>query len=974
MASVSNSLYDNNMNVNKSDLVIISLNMHGYNQGVVTIKELIGHGFPDLLMLQEHWLTPTNLVRFDEFLPGYFKFGSSAMENRVAMGPLYGRPFGGMMMLIKNSLYQVTECVYLAERCVIIRIANILCINVYFPCVGTPDRLLILQDLIADINSWIDNFPTCTVLLGGDFNIDLDSNADISLYVNDFIDQRGLTRCDKIMPRLMNYTFYDEPNDHRSYIDYFMISDVKDVVRFEVLDPDINPSDHLPIRVTCQCDLNMTCDKAIQDGVDSDLSIIQMRWDHADLTSYYFNTLLHLQPLFVQVNNIENRGFDRPIDDIIWELDNIYMNIVNALNNSAVGVVPLHKKGFYKYWWCQTLDCLKESAIKSCQLWKTAGKPRSGHIFQSYQAEKLAYKRRIRQGQREEAENYTNELHDALIQKSGKTFWNCWKSKFNNNNNKKHLIQVDGSVDSNIIANNFANYFEQACSNFSIERSSELRQLYTEKRAVYQGLPYTDELQFDVNLLDNVVSNLKRGKAAGLDKLNVEHLQNSHPILICILTKLFNLFMHYGHVPPSFGESYTVPLVKDNAAQCKVLTTKDFRGISISPVISKAFEYCILDRYKKYLVTSDNQFGFKKKLSCAHAIYSVRSVVDHYVAGGSTVNICAIDLSKAFDKTNHHGLFIKLMNRNIPLRLLVILETWLSNCFTCVKWGTKISRFFQLNAGVRQGGVLSPYLFALYIDDIVSKVNTLSVGCKILSCNMSIFMYADDILLVAPSIHGLQILLDVCENELTWLDMRINANKSVCLRIGPRFNATCAKLVTTNGQKIEWATTCRYLGVFIKSSRTFRCTFDHARKKFYRAFNAIYGKIGNVASEEVIIKLITSKCMPILTYGLQACPINNRERKSLDFSVNRIFMKMFKTSSSMIIEECQAFLGFLPIRLLIDIYKANFLGELCDSPNFICSDILKLFASMELIQICNKYSVTNYRQIKTKIYSTFFGT
>jgi len=93
----------------------------------------------------------------------------------------------------------------------------------------------------------------------------------------------------------------------------------------------------------------------------------------------------------------------------------------------------------------------------------------------------------------------------------------------------------------------------------------------------------------------------------------------------------------------------------------KSVSVDDFRGISISSVISKVFEHCILDRYGGFLISSDNQFGFKKKSSCTHAIYTLRSVVDYYVNNGSTVNICALDISKAFDKMNHHGLFLKLM-------------------------------------------------------------------------------------------------------------------------------------------------------------------------------------------------------------------------------------------------------------------------------------------------------------------------
>ena len=80
---------------------------------------------------------------------------------------------------------------------------------------------------------------------------------------------------------------------------------------------------------------------------------------------------------------------------------------------------------------------------------------------------------------------------------------------------------------------------------------------------------------------------------------------------------------------------------------------------------------CIRDRFKR--------------LGCRDAVYTFRCVVDYYVSCGSTVNVEALDLSKAFDKMNHHGLFIKLMERRIPDNLLRLLENWFSPGVTCVK-------------------------------------------------------------------------------------------------------------------------------------------------------------------------------------------------------------------------------------------------------------------------------------------------
>jgi len=172
----------------------------------------------------------------------------------------------------------------------------------------------------------------------------------------------------------------------------------------------------------------------------------------------------------------------------------------------------------------------------------------------------------------------------------------------------------------------------------------------------------------------------------------------------------------------------------------QALSVQDFRGISISPVVSKIFEHAILIRFADYFTTSDYQFGFKKNLSCSHAIYCVRNVVDRYVNNGSTVNICTVDLSKAFDRMNHFVLFIKLMERRLPLQLLNIFVLWFSMSKTCVRWGSYDSHFIKLAAGVRQGGVLSPYFFAIFVDDIVNKIVESNAGCYFRNICMSIFV------------------------------------------------------------------------------------------------------------------------------------------------------------------------------------------------------------------------------------------
>lgn len=939
----------NNSLQQQYSLSVVSYNMHGFNQGFSTVRDLAASTAPDVFLLQEHWLTPTNLTKFELF-NDYFAFGSSAMHT-ACESIVRGRPFGGLMILVKNCLRNNTQTIYSAERCVILKIFDYVIINVYLPCVGTPDRLLILDDVFSDISNHIDSFSDCTFLLGGDFNCDLDKVDAAALLINNFLTgNRLIARCDVSVGCKGYYTYINETSNRRSCIDYFVISDASKIVSFNIFDEGSNLSDHMPIIVNVICDNVVKPIGKDRNSSSSEAAQTFLRWDHADLVAYYQLTGVHLQALLQELNNHDTGPVDAIYnDDFKSVINSIYNRTVDSLRNCANLTVPHRTKAFYKFWWNEELDCLKQQSIDDHKLWKAVGKPRQGQIFDKCRTSKLLYKQRIREYQRHETNSYSNELHEALLAKNGPRFWQCWRSKFNCN--KTRVGQVDGLVNDTDIVHSFENYFAAASSKLTVTGSQNLKQVYDCKRLNYFGTPHLAEFDFDVELVEKVVHNMKRGKAAGLDCFTVEHILHSHPAIYLLLNKIFNLLIQYQFVPDEFGRSYTVPIPKGNTTS-KSLSVDDFRGISISPVISKIFEGCVLDRYGHFLVTSDNQFGFKKKLGCSHAIYSVRCAVNHYTERGSTVNLCALDLSKAFDKMNHNGLFIKLMDRMIPNNLLKLLEFWYAACITCVRWGNIYSCFFKLECGVRQGGVLSPHMFACYIDDIVKSLQRSGLGCHIRHFPVCIFLYADDIILLSPSVGALQEMVFTCERELAWLDMALNAKKSTCIRFGPRYDSACAPLVTVNGHQLDWVKTCRYLGVFFMASTKFKCSFDCAKKSYYRSFNSVFGKIGRSASEELTVKLMQTKCLPVILYGLDACPVNSADKHSLDFVLTRSLMKIFMTGSNLVICEIRRSFNIKLFSESVLDRKMRFLSRFIESSNSICH-LLSSVASAELVELSN---------------------
>ena len=125
---------------------------------------------------------------------------------------------------------------------------------------------------------------------------------------------------------------------------------------------------------------------------------------------------------------------------------------------------------------------------------------------------------------------------------------------------------------------------------------------------------------------------------------------------------------------------------------------------------------------------------------------------------------------------------------------------------------------------------------------------------------------------------------------------------------------------------LMWSrTSIKYLGVNIIASSGFACSLDNAKRNFYRAFNAVYGKVGGIASEEVLLHLFQSKCMPLLLYGSEVCPLKKSQLRSVDYVITNCFMKVFKTRSKDIVLECMAYFNFPAFEILVETRRCKFL-------------------------------------------------
>lgn len=196
-------------------------------------------------------------------------------------------------------------------------------------------------------------------------------------------------------------------------------------------------------------------------------------------------------------------------------------------------------------------------------------------------------------------------------------------------------------------------------------------------------------------------------------------------------------------------------------------------------------------------------------------------------------------------------------------------------------------------AGVRQGGILSPILFNLYVDDLIVALKQNGEGCHVLNCFVGCIMYADDLMLLSPSVAGLQNMLNICSDYGDRYDIVFNATKTVSVAIGPRSRNSSANVsVSIGNQPIQWVEQFKYLGVTFNTKCALIVDVLNIKRRFYAALNSLLAGC-RATVEPVKVQLVISFCLPLLTYCIGALELSNGAVSELAICWNDAFRKIF---------------------------------------------------------------------------------
>ena len=367
---------------------------------------------------------------------------------------------------------------------------------------------------------------------------------------------------------------------------------------------------------------------------------------------------------------------------------------------------------------------------------------------------------------------------------------------------------IDGVVGEKEVSNHWRNHYKQ------VYNSVPKKGAY-----VHPNFDSHDNPVITAEEVAIAIKAQKNDKAIGPDGVSAEHIKYCSPIINEILANLFTMILSHGIIPQKMLSAIIKPIIKDSKG--KLNCGSNYRPIAVSTIFSKILETVFLNRIKPMLESSDNQFGFKENLGTDSCIFVLKEAIAKLSNANSNVFISFLDASKAFDRVEHYTLFKKLEKRGIPSPILRVLSYWYEQQTSTVAWGNSFSEPFSCGNGVKQGGVLSPYFFNVYTDDLSRELNREAVGCEISGQKINHLCYADDITLISPSPSGLKRLLKVCEKYAIEHEILFNPIKSKVMIFRSRdYRNAVFPEFHLNDQQISLCKQTKYLGHIICDDRS----------------------------------------------------------------------------------------------------------------------------------------------------------
>ena len=914
------------------EINIISLNANNFKANSEYIKEITQKNH--IIYLNELWLHQHEEKLIKDILPVNKKLHfKSAMDDSYKQG----RPFGGQAWIIDDSLpaYSVN---FMNNNISALTISTpqfneLKLIGVYLPhfngdvirATEFSSLLKIAETILREAH--INRQPS---ICFGDFNADPNrytSNTNDDDLRN-FLAKPSSTLISHLFTQPHPHTYSNIKNSAR--IDHIICNEsaLKIINKCNTIEDAINTSDHLAVTLTI-----------------TDHSLPKKVMKSATNTcpeSYYAIKLLSNNEIALEYNKSIEHDLTTSLNANAHTISNpsgvesLYKLLINTIKRAANATLlrtTTHQR-LPQVAWNQELTEMKKH-VKSIRI------ERNNCFCQECQDQYKQSKRLYRQMQRQNHYQQTILVQQNICSLASKRNKNeCWEYIAKVRNNWTSLPTPDIPIA--ILISHYETQFqivEHHDSNRNTLINDHLKNLLvdSENRHDNSALFTVDQLKVVIKHLNPTTG----FDSDGINSILIKHIRAESFLLL--LTHLFNKMVELNYIPVGLNHSQIVPILK-NATETTSL--KNIRPISISNALAQIFEAMLLNANPRLNNVEINQFGFRKNSSCNHAIFALKETIANYIEKQSNCYVAFLDAEKAFDKVWRRALYTKIHSRMLPQHWRALV-TYYESSTANIKLCNEKSEMFKINCGVKQGGILSPTLFSIYMNDLIKEIIKSNTGAICGSANTSILAYADDLALITQSHISMQELLNTCSRFGDHWCIKFNSNKSKVMRFearkkhfkSPREDGKCKLYL--GGEELEMVNSFKYLGLEIthnlKDDLTIINNFKKISKAVYSLSYLGLGRSNTNMNSNTLSFLYKSLCLPKGIYALENMSLSEKTINKGEVLQNNIIRNLFKLGKYCHMTNILKSLKILNFRDLITKTKINFVEHL--NKNIICKQI-----------------------------------
>ena len=562
--------------------------------------------------------------------------------------------------------------------------------------------------------------------------------------------------------------------------------------------------------------------------------------------------------MFKRLSNEYTKGIR--VDD--YNVNRATTSFNRGVLRAASETIPRGARKNYRPYWTEELQELEDEVSRTREEVEKDPTPQNNIALKACTAK---YRKVYSQAARKSWKEKTEKLN---LDRDGNKLWKLTKA-LNNEDTRSGPVTIEQDqeiVTGRKAANVFIDTYEEISSILVPEdRKQHVHEEIKNQKGKQDQPDYMDQ-PFSIKEFEEALITLKTKKSPGPDKVTNEMLGHLGSKAKSKLLALYNNSWKTGHVPQSWREADMVPIYKKGKDR---VNAESYRPISLTSCVGKLLERMINTRLvwhlEKNKIITPEQAGFRQHHSTEDQVaYIAQKIEDGFQDKQHTLTVW-IDMEKAFDKVWKDGLRLKLHKSGVTGRMYQWISQYMNNRKARVHVNGSYSRKKTLREGVPQGGVLSPTLFLVFINDIVAELPRKVQGA----------IYADDLAIwcseeyLSTAQYRLQEALKVLESwTKRWL-VKINATKTTYTVFSLSTKEQKAKLYI-NGQTLLAEDNPTYLGVTFDRRLTWKKQAEKAEARGKVRLALMKKLAGSTwgADATTLKRLYTGRVRPVLEFGM----------------------------------------------------------------------------------------------------------